>query len=204
MAFLFKNTFQLFIYIWVVNFSCLFTFELLIWTVFLRLNCEFQLFVYILVVNFSYLFTFELLISTVCLHLSCQFQLFVNIWMWISAVCLHFSCQFQLFVYVFTLPTPSSGHFRFIETKINLSLYFIGRIKQRIVDYTYGKYENVRGNPLFSVHQNLSSVVNMHQNFDSLLVPVDHPSRKKSDSYYLNQQFMLRAHTSAHQAELIR
>lgn len=90
------------------------------------------------------------------------------------------------------------------EKKLHLDpKHPIGRIKQRIVDYTYGKYENVRGNPLFSVHQNLSSVVNMHQNFDSLLVPVDHPSRKKSDSYYLNQQFMLRAHTSAHQAELI-
>ena len=90
------------------------------------------------------------------------------------------------------------------ERKLHLNpKHPIGRIKQRIVDYTYGKYENVRGNPLFSVHQNLSPVVNMHQNFDSLLVPLDHPSRKKSDSYYLNKQFMLRAHTSAHQAELI-
>ena len=90
------------------------------------------------------------------------------------------------------------------ERKLHLNpKHPIGRIKQRIVDYAYGKYENVRGNPLFSVHQNLSPVVNMHQNFDSLLVPPDHPSRNKSDSYYLNQQFMLRAHTSAHQAELI-
>ena len=79
----------------------------------------------------------------------------------------------------------------------------LGLIKQRIVDYTYGKYENVRGNPLFSVHQNLSPVVSLQQNFDSLLVPKDHPSRKKSDSYYLNKDFMLRAHTSAHQTELI-
>ena len=79
----------------------------------------------------------------------------------------------------------------------------LGLIKQRIVDYTYGKYENVRGNPLFSVHQNLSPIVSLHQNFDSLLVPKDHPSRKKSDSYYLNKDFMLRAHTSAHQTELI-
>ena len=29
----------------------------------------------------------------------------------------------------------------------------IGLIKQRIIDFMYGKYNNVRGNPLFSVHQ---------------------------------------------------
>ena len=79
----------------------------------------------------------------------------------------------------------------------------LGLIKRRIVDFMYKKYDNHRGNPLFSVHENLSPVVNLHQNFDSLLVPRDHPSRKKSDSYYINQDTMLRAHTSAHQTELI-
>jgi phenylalanyl-tRNA synthetase alpha chain len=43
----------------------------------------------------------------------------------------------------------------------------------------------------------------MHQNFDSLLVAPDHPSRKKTDSYYVNQNYMLRAHTSAHQGEAL-
>ena len=53
------------------------------------------------------------------------------------------------------------------------------------------------------MHQNLGPVVTTKQNFDSVLVPEDHVSRKKSDSYYFNKNIMLRAHTSAHQAELI-
>jgi phenylalanyl-tRNA synthetase alpha chain len=35
-------------------------------------------------------------------------------------------------------------------------------------------------------------------------VPKDHPSRKKSDCYYINKELLLRAHTSAHQSELIK
>ncbi len=58
--------------------------------------------------------------------------------------------------------------------------------------------------PLFSVHDRLSPLVTVEQNYDSLLVPVDHPSRRKSDAYYVNSDYMLRAHTSAHQVELIR
>jgi phenylalanyl-tRNA synthetase alpha chain len=46
-------------------------------------------------------------------------------------------------------------------------------------------------------------VVTTWQNFDSLLIPADHPSRKKGDNYYLNQTHMLRAHTSAHQWDLL-
>ena len=99
----------------------------------------------------------------------------------------------------------------------------IGLIKQRIIDFMYGKYNNVRGNPLFSVHQvsatkherqstnfikivyyiylqNLGPIVTTYQNFDTLLVPKDHVSRKKQDSYFINKNIMLRAHTSAHQA----
>ena len=56
-----------------------------------------------------------------------------------------------------------------------------------------------RFGPLFSLHDNLSPVVTTLQNFDSLLVPGDHVSRSKSDSYYVDRGTMLRAHTSAHQ-----
>jgi len=77
-------------------------------------------------------------------------------------------------------------------------------IKERIVDYMYKKYRGNRGNPLFSVHEQMDPVVSLHQNFDSLLVPKDHVSRNKSDSYYINSENMLRAHTSAHQTDLIK
>ncbi|KAF4087820.1 hypothetical protein AMELA_G00075570 [Ameiurus melas] len=77
-------------------------------------------------------------------------------------------------------------------------------IKERIKEHVYRSYTSRTGTPLFSVYDNLSPVVTVEQNFDSLLVPKDHPSRKKGDNYYLNQTHMLRAHTSAHQKELVR
>ncbi|XP_051971194.1 phenylalanine--tRNA ligase, mitochondrial [Xyrauchen texanus] len=77
-------------------------------------------------------------------------------------------------------------------------------IKERIKDHFYCSYIGRSGNPIFSVHDNLSPIVTVEQNFDSLLIPQDHPSRKKGDNYYLNRTHMLRAHTSAHQKELVR
>uniref|UniRef100_A0A3B4X419 Phenylalanyl-tRNA synthetase 2, mitochondrial n=1 Tax=Seriola lalandi dorsalis TaxID=1841481 RepID=A0A3B4X419_SERLL len=77
-------------------------------------------------------------------------------------------------------------------------------IKERIKAHFYSSYIGRWGNPLFSVHDNLSPVVTTEQNFDSLLIPPDHPSRKRGDNYYLNRNTMLRAHTSAHQRELVR
>lgn len=80
-------------------------------------------------------------------------------------------------------------------------------IKENIVNYMYGRYKpskSNRGMPLFSVHEDVSPIVTMEQNFDSLLVPTDHVSRAKSDSYYVNKDYMLRAHTSAHQSDLIK
>lgn len=76
-------------------------------------------------------------------------------------------------------------------------------IRQRIVDYFYKRFVNKRGNPLFSVYDNLSPAVSVEQNFDSLLIPEDHVSRSKSDCYYLNRKQLLRAHTTAHQTELV-
>lgn len=76
-------------------------------------------------------------------------------------------------------------------------------IKERIKEHFYSSYVGRWGNPLFSVHDNLSPVVTVEQNFDSLLIPEDHPSRKKGDNYYINRSTMLRAHTSAHQRELV-
>ncbi|GJQ79225.1 Aats-phe [Trypoxylus dichotomus] len=65
-------------------------------------------------------------------------------------------------------------------------------------------YLTNRGNPVFSVYDNLSPIVTIEQNFDSLLIPENHSSRKKSDCFYLNRKYLLRAHTTAHQSELIR
>ncbi|EAA00318.3 AGAP012096-PA [Anopheles gambiae str. PEST] len=77
-------------------------------------------------------------------------------------------------------------------------------VREKIVKYFYGAYLSPRGNPLFSVYDNLSPVVTVEQNFDQLLIPADHPSRAKSDCYYVNKDYLLRAHTTAHQVELIQ
>lgn len=49
-----------------------------------------------------------------------------------------------------------------------------------------------------------SPVVSLVDNFDSLLISSDHVSRSKSDTYYVNSDFLLRSHTSAHQAQCLK
>jgi len=60
--------------------------------------------------------------------------------------------------------------------------------RQRIQNYFYSGFVNRVGNPMFAVFDNISPVVTTHQNFDSLLVPSDHPSRSASDTYYINSR----------------
>lgn len=79
----------------------------------------------------------------------------------------------------------------------------LSHLRQRIVNYFYGQFRSKSGTPSFSIYDNICPVVTVEQNFDSLLVPKDHPSRKKTDCYFVNQDTLLRAHTTAHQAELI-
>lgn len=76
-------------------------------------------------------------------------------------------------------------------------------IRQRITNYFYREYTSPRGTPLFSVYDSLSPIVTTKQNFDSLLIPENHPSRAKSDCYYLNREYLLRAHCTAHQVDLL-
>ncbi|KAL4234567.1 Phenylalanyl-tRNA synthetase [Mactra antiquata] len=79
----------------------------------------------------------------------------------------------------------------------------IGLINKQIQNFFYATYLRAGGNPIFSMYDNISPVVTLEQNFDNLLVPADHPSRNLTDSYYLNKTHMLRAHTTAHQRDLI-
>ena len=55
----------------------------------------------------------------------------------------------------------------------------------------------------FNSKDNLDPVVSTMDNFDSLLIKPDHVSRSKSDTYYLNNDTVLRTHTSAHQTTLM-
>ena len=56
----------------------------------------------------------------------------------------------------------------------------------------------------FVIHNDLSPIVPTQQNFDQLGFPADHVSRGRSDTYYLNNETVLRTHTSAHQIDLLR
>lgn len=58
--------------------------------------------------------------------------------------------------------------------------------------------------PTYKYHNTYHPAVSLHQNFDSLRVPPDHPSRAKTDTYYINADTVLRTHTSAHQADTFR
>lgn len=96
-----------------------------------------------------------------------------------------------------------------ILEKVGQNLHMKGNhplnlLKTRIENHFLTKYYGRFRDPLFSVYDNISPVVTLEQNFDSLLVPKDHISRSQSDSYYINSKYMLRAHTSAHEHELIK
>lgn len=85
----------------------------------------------------------------------------------------------------------------------NQSYHPLWLIKERIKEHFYSQYIGRHGNILFSVYDDLCPIVTPEQNFDRLLVPLDHPSRRKRENYYFNHSHMLRAHTSAHQWDLI-
>jgi phenylalanyl-tRNA synthetase alpha chain len=58
--------------------------------------------------------------------------------------------------------------------------------------------------PKFSIFDDLSPIVSTEDCFDAMLVPKDHVSRKPTDTYYLNTNTVLRTHTSAHEAPMLR
>ena len=95
-----------------------------------------------------------------------------------------------------------------IKSKVGLAQHSRSKhpvqiIKQEIYDFFDTTYRK-RGVPIFTQIDHLSPVVTVAQNFDSVLVPKDHVAREKKDNYYINENYMLRAHTSAHQVDLLK
>ena len=58
--------------------------------------------------------------------------------------------------------------------------------------------------PPYNIFTDLNPVVTIKQCFDDLNIPSDHVSRRDTDTFYLDDQYLLRTHTSAHQTELLR
>lgn len=75
----------------------------------------------------------------------------------------------------------------------------LGILKNAIYEYFDTNYSNK-----FNKLDDLCPIVSLKQNFDDVLVPEDHVSRSYNDTYYIDPQTVLRCHTSAHQAELLR
>ncbi|KAL3157791.1 hypothetical protein ABBQ32_012215 [Trebouxia sp. C0010 RCD-2024] len=72
-------------------------------------------------------------------------------------------------------------------------------IKEAIIDYFETNYPG-----RFKSFDDLYPIVSTKANFDDVLTPVDHVSRNPNDTYYVDKDTVLRCHTSAHQAELLR
>jgi phenylalanyl-tRNA synthetase alpha chain len=70
-------------------------------------------------------------------------------------------------------------------------------LSKKIDDYMLSRFQ-------YNIIKNLSPIVTVHQNFDLLGTPIDHPSRARTDTYYLNERQVLRCHTSAHQLEVMQ
>lgn len=77
-------------------------------------------------------------------------------------------------------------------------------LTNRLRNYFYQFYDPGRLSPKFSIIDNLPPIVTTEQNFDSICILKDHVSRTKSMNYYINDKTLLRAHTSAHQVDLMR
>ena len=86
----------------------------------------------------------------------------------------------------------------------NLADHPLKILKDKIHTYMYGTYRTRWGSPVFTMIDDVSPVVTTYQNFDSLLVPSGHAARSKNDNYYINKDILLRAHTTAHEQDLLK
>ena len=90
-----------------------------------------------------------------------------------------------------------------IEAKIGRNLHLQ---KNHPIEIVLKKiYEYFKGLDGYDFHifDNLPPYASVENNFDLLLIPSDHVARSRSDTYYVNENTVLRTHTSAHQNELL-
>lgn len=56
----------------------------------------------------------------------------------------------------------------------------------------------------FQLVSNPNTIVSIYECFDALNIPTDHPSRRESDTFYIDENHVLQTHTSAHQHRLLK
>lgn len=94
-----------------------------------------------------------------------------------------------------------------IEHKVGKNLHLIQNHPLNIISSLIEKHfheTSSRQTHNLKIFKDLSPIVTIQQNFDELLIPIDHVSRSPNDTYYVNDNEVLRCHTSAHQTELMR
>lgn len=64
-----------------------------------------------------------------------------------------------------------------------------------IVENYCNKYADIKGQSKFALYDSESPLVDTKSCFDDLLVPPDHVSRSRSDTYYVDDNTVLRTHT---------
>lgn len=85
--------------------------------------------------------------------------------------------------------------YRNLHQQVNHPIEILKKFVLQFIE-GYNKYK-------FTIFEKLDPVVSVKDNFDKLLIPDTHPARSKSDTYYVNENNVLRTHTSAHQNELL-
>lgn len=90
-----------------------------------------------------------------------------------------------------------------VKEKIGLSIHNrSGHPIKILKDHIYKYFDSLGHN--FDKFDSLEPFVSIENNFDLLRISKDHPSRSVHDTYYVDENTVLRTHTSAHQNELLR
>jgi phenylalanyl-tRNA synthetase alpha chain len=74
-------------------------------------------------------------------------------------------------------------------------------------EHFFNRPEGISDIPLnqkFKLFQDFDPIVKTHDCFDALRIPADHVSRAPTDTYYLDEQTLLRTHTSVHQIPILK
>ena len=87
-----------------------------------------------------------------------------------------------------------------INNKMNKNIYKQVNHPIYIICQILKKYFSEKG---YEIFDNLPKIVSTKNNFDDLLIPKTHCTRKKTDTYYLNESMVLRTHMTSHSAELL-
>ena len=99
---------------------------------------------------------------------------------------------------------PANNVTDYIYSKIGAGLHLAAHHPICIIRQAIYAYFDASHPGLYDKFDSLQPVVSVKANFDEVLVPLEHVSRNPNDTYYVDPHTVLRCHTSAHQAEILR